>query len=444
MKRQQKPITPEGEQANWQKLDAPHHEAATGFDDLAATLGVLGITPDQWAAANTKAKATRLLKSRGLPQTEIDGLLCDAELDDPQREREARAKVARWASPERRAQVEAGLQRLGFTDNERAVALAVACDGLKVQAAIAAKTGLNRKTVAAILKRSPVRDALKRLQRDESLPTQGTPYKGTPTKGLHLLNCENHARAMLRMTETGNLAAPALQQFVQCHKLPPDIAEWPGGAGVALADGRPPGFLRFLESDQLTAQHAVELVKAHPPFLLYSNCKPLREAFVAVLLAAKYGAISISPQTIPAGKPRSVAAQARKMLAPFTRWPKATGYTYPDAVLAEIVENYRQRIVELQAAWQSTIGQDTVAERLTKFRRQHGHEFDDYSDEQLKQLLTAEKPLTIAARCASRVTDMKPDAFLRAYRAESKRGPITTELQRTPLNPARRLTRPIR
>jgi hypothetical protein len=378
--------------------DAGHVEQTTNFDDLAATLGLLGITLDQ-LATHTKADATRLLKSKGLPQDEIAELLRGVSLDDPEREREAQAKVASWASPERRAQVEAGLQRLGFTPNEQAVVLAMYCDKLGTDAAVARATKRDRKTVKAIRNRQRVREVLKRLQSGEPLPTQDTPYRGTPTKGLHLVNCDNNARAFLRMTGTDNIGVFARLQWAQRHNLPPETAGWPD-------------FLRFLNSDQLTPQHVVELVKAHPPLLLYPGCEPLREAFVGLLLAGNYGASQIGrTSAIPQGKPHTVKAQARKVLELLNRWPK--GYAFPDEPLAEVVGFYRQRIVELREAF----GPGMSDERLAKFRKEHAYEFDGYTDRELRELLSkGNDPLKLAARYAGKVADMTPAAFAKAYR----------------------------
>lgn len=306
--------------------------------------------------------------------------------------------------------IQNALQGQGFNLNVQAVLLAVACDGLKLQKNIAQETGLDRKTVAEIMKRPRVREALAKLKSGK--PLEPIPYKGTPTKGLHLVNCENHARAILLMTGTDNIGAPARRQWAHRHKLPPEVAEWPG-------------FLRFLNSDQLTPQHVVELVKAHPPLLLYGEqqedasaramhkaLRPLREAFVGLLLAGSYGASPfLRTSAAPQGKPRAVKAKARKMLSLLNRWPK--GYAFPDEPLAEVVDFYRQRIVELRDAF----GPGMTDERLAKFRKEHAYEFDGYTDRELRELLSkGNDPLKLAARYAGRVADMKPDAFLKAYR----------------------------
>ncbi len=384
--------------------DAGHVEQTTGFDDLAATLGLLGITPDQWAAAHTKAKATWLLKSKGLPQAEIAGLLRDVSLDDPEHEREAQAKVAAWASPERRAQVTAALAGLGFEPNEQAVVLAVACDGLTVwrkgekkskpnHAAVARATKLHRHTVENILKRPSVRDVLATLERG-ALPAP-QPAPSDTGDGWRLDTLADYARREIERV---------------AQRTGPDVlGGWLRKLGVAPAGPRR-AWTGTKKTKPQGAAVVVDFVKRYPATLLHPEGRLLLEGLVDLLEAAKTG----NPARrvaglLPKGKGKRLARAAKAELAALGKGEYCEPLDYPPDLLARLLGLFRERVGQLQAEFQRLKGDNLVA----RFSGAHGAELRGFkTDSQLATLLRGD-PLTVAAGLAEKATGVSAETCLR-------------------------------
>jgi hypothetical protein len=253
--------------------------------------------------------------------------------------------------------------------------LAVHCDRLDTQAAIARATKLHRKTVAGILRRGDVRDAVNRLRRGEALEVSRPPVAVK--------------RDWRRLPGEMQRAKEALAQYVN-----PD--HWTESTLKLYAPER-----AALVQDETAslAEKRLALIGLCPRVLQHPEHGPeLLAALVETMEAARFGS-------------KSKAAAARKVL----RWlaPAARGNPvgFGDILLGQILYGLALAFAPIQRAAQGERGGAAVK----VIRKSFGAELDGFTDAELLPLLKAELTAA-AARLAEKATGISAEAYLRAWK----------------------------
>lgn len=166
-----------------------------------------------------------------------------------------------------------------------------------------------------------------------------------------------------------------------------------------------------------TAQDVIKLIMAHPALLLHDESKTLREAFVDILEAAKYGDSARRVEGIvPEGKRNEVVSFATTVLQPLAAARPGNRLDYPIGILNLVLRFFWGRVSELQEKWEKrepAKGEEIAG--ITRFRELHGKEFAGITDKRLLLILTGEAK-KIAATLAEEATGVAAETFLRAQR----------------------------
>jgi hypothetical protein len=272
-----------------------------------------------------------------------------------------------------RDELAAALTGSRFSENERVVVLAVICDRLETQTAIARETGLKRQTVATILSRAKVRQALKRLRRGEPL---------IPSPMFETILSVSRGELAGQVPNLSDAMRHAREDLANC--LSPDKAD----AGY-MADAWKQLKLSHTAS---ATDYLVASIALQPRILQHPTLGPaLLAALVKLLELARYGS-------------KSSAASARKSLAVLTRGLHGSRCGFPPILLEASLGRICVRLGELRSAWAASFGRPIPARREA-IRCKMGAEQRHFIDAELDSLLKDALPLlTAAARVAEKAT----------------------------------------
>ena len=356
------------------------------------------------------------------PRHEEDGEI-DAEANTPEEPLELEKKDGKWRQTGKRAlsdgdgqpaynpvKLEADLRRQGYDDKQARAIVAQVCDGDTIREA-AKKVGLSHGAVGALW----LQCIVKRLRSGNVPPTdteeapspQPKPSGGKKplpgSKPLTLADCARWARC-----EIDRLSKRATAEV------------WANCLPELLARNTP---------DFDTPAFAVAMIRDNPAALLTKEGRPLLEALVDLLEAAKSGdSARRIPKLIPEGTRKRVKEKAQKILALLTK-PKSGGeLELPAANLADCVKIFRCRVTQLKAEYRKTFTLPRAV-RLEKMRKAHRAELRPFTDKKLQFLLHGNL-LKTAARLAEGATRISAEACEKAYREVSKEHKLAEQAEK--------------
>ena len=168
-------------------------------------------------------------------------------------------------------------------------------------------------------------------------------------------------------------------------------------------------------SGEYQADAVIYAIRDCPALLLESEGRPVLEALVDLLEAAKWGK---GKRRVPCvtreGERRDVCRDARRILAMLTTH-EDRGYDFKPDLLAEIVELAWQWVIHLQKHAATTWKGVGVAVQADNLRDTYREELEGFSVDEVRGILTAKDPLKQAARLAEKATEISAETFEKAY-----------------------------
>jgi hypothetical protein len=365
-----------------------------------------------------------------------------------------------------------------ISSDEQALVIAVCFGGVTESRRLARAVGKGRTWVSKRLSQSLVRDAIRTIrayvERGADLPSCMPDSPTKPSKALPLNQCAHTAREMLDPSKPENvksqkwnwiISLPEGNSFLATH-TPAEFLRGGFLHAPELVDAirRCPALLLDKDCRPLL-EGLVNLLEA----AYFGECRRCVEGLLPVwhrpFTAPKRGGEAIDPAlakkatidahaeaekmrvearnvfgAIPASGPdaaprtsgeasshpslpdapdlprQRVAVAAEKVLKELFKPDRGSPFRYPVRLLARIVNMFLARVIELQKEcqeWRTTTG--TPDGRLERFVKAHGAEFYEFTDTEVREILTKRNPLRLAARIAEKETLLNAKVFTKAW-----------------------------
>lgn len=306
-----------------------------------------------------------------------------------------------------RSQIESALRGRGFSNKEIEVVLACreTLTGKRPTATtIAREAGLNPKTVTKILRQPRMRKVLEQLQRGELPQPPERAESQRPDVGLG-----GWFDLLAMFSDTG-------WPGTSTDHDPEGLKAVLGSIGIA---GIPA--YRELRADMLDRAHreyvpelanqVAAFIRQYPDVLLRPEGRPILEAMVDLLEAARFGnAKRRVSGLLPTGASKMVAQFAQDALTLLTE-PEPDGkLALPEHYQSYLLEEVARRIGELQR--ECVAPKSDRAARIAQMRELHPNELRRFSDPELRGFLT-DPPMDAACRLCAKATGIHADYWQR-------------------------------